>query len=537
MKGKWLKSEKTYYIIFGLILTSIFLYTYIPKIENTIVYNPEKLHYSSQNFKDLFINSVFYDNIDSARPPLTFFILHPINRYFENYDLVSKKIFFIFALMSVLTIFFVASKIFNKEIGILSSLLMMSNYYFSLMVGTIEDLFLFVTISIWNFYFFNKGIINKEKKYLWGWIITNILLVWTYYAFIYIFIAQFIFILINRKKVQKYLIRKSNIKYLITFIITTLPIFINMINSFATPYPEMEGFINERLLFSFITNSINTNSIFSLILFTIISLIGVYYFFNNIKKLKHQYLALILIPFIFTLPYIERTTIYVPKYSFGFLWIVFIIISLSLNQIKKVIKSSIKIEKKKEKKKSILKKRLSKILQKAKKKEILKVKIEYIISLLIILLSITTLSYNRNYDKTDTPLVSEYLKTNSKNISVYSNYQFYSEYFMYDFSKNKTEYFRFRNKCFSVKFHKEIIKCNYEDYNLINTNKYTISDLKKFLNYIEKQNQNEFYYVDGNYLPREKHEFELDFIEENCSRINLNYEYKDVFLYKCKPIK
>ncbi|MFW6026002.1 MAG: glycosyltransferase family 39 protein, partial [Candidatus Woesearchaeota archaeon] len=340
MKKNWLESDKTYYIIFGLIIISLFLYTYLPKLQNTIVYNPEKLHYSSQNFKELFIQTVIQDSVDSARPPLIYFILHPINRYLNNFDKASQTTFFIFALISILSLFYVVSKIFSKKVGLFSSLLMMTNYYFSLMIATIEDLFLFVIISIWNFYFFTKGVIKKEKKYLWGWIITNILLVWTYYAFVYIFLAQIIFLLINKKKYKSYLFSQDKEKYFITFLILTIPIFINMIIFFGTPYPSMESFINENLILSFLKNSINPNSVISLIIIATLAFFGIYYFFKNIKDLKHQYLALILISFLITLPYIEKTIIYIPKYSFGFLWIVFIIISLSLNQIKKLIKKN-----------------------------------------------------------------------------------------------------------------------------------------------------------------------------------------------------
>ncbi|MFW6046426.1 MAG: hypothetical protein ACOCP4_01375 [Candidatus Woesearchaeota archaeon] len=200
------------------------------------------------------------------------------------------------------------------------------------------------------------------------------------------------------------------------------------------------------------------------------------------------------------------------------------ILRFSLNKIKQIIK-----------------------LIKQKTKES-KIKTNYIISIIIILLSINTLNYDINYDKTDTPRISEYLKLNSKNHTVYANYQFYSEFFMYTFSENKTEYFNFRDNCFQSDYYQKIIICKKEDYNLIHTNRYTINDLKKFLNFIKRQENiiennnnnirrsNQFYYVDGNYLPREKHDFELEFLNEYCKKIRLNYIHNDIQLYECSFI-
>ncbi len=233
--------------------------------------------------------------------------------------------FFLMGLLTLFTIFFVVQKFFGFWSAIWSTTFVMFHQNFLEAITDIENYHLFVSISIWIYYFLVKAF-TTNKRGPWIALTTlNVLAVWAYPASIILVFAEFFWIIISKNRRD---IAKGKIIYIL--------IFLNFFAIISTTYlttifmgagrHKISSAPNDNLILGFFNSfSISNNSLIIYILLTI----GLIYFITNIRKEKYSFPIVLISVFLLTLVYvyISDHSKYKSYYNFTFMWIPIIISS------------------------------------------------------------------------------------------------------------------------------------------------------------------------------------------------------------------
>ena len=221
-------------IIFLIILAlGLFLRVYGLGSENIWFDEAGSAYYAKQNTGQL-IEAV--SKIDCT-PPLYYVILHYWTGMFGDSEFSLRFPSVLFSLFSIYILYKIGILLFNKNVGLLSSLIISISGFHIYYAQEARSYSLLVLLTLLSFYFFIKMLKNKNSSFSICYAATSILLLYTHIYGVFILIAQNVYIftvfLISPKssklKINKWILLQS-----ILFISYIPWIFLGLIKQVST---------------------------------------------------------------------------------------------------------------------------------------------------------------------------------------------------------------------------------------------------------------------------------------------------------------
>lgn len=197
------------------------------------------VYYSTQHSFWSFVN--IYP-VGDFHPPLYFAVLWVFSHLFGTSEIIVRLPSVIFGTSSILIVYLLAKNLLSKKIALLSALLLAIaplHIYYSQEARMYSLATLVVCLS---FYFFERVLAEGKNLFRVGFIICNVLLLYSDYLPYLVFFSQFTFLLIERRDVLKQFI----ILYLISFLslIVWVPIFLEQIQTGINAASTVSGWRN-----------------------------------------------------------------------------------------------------------------------------------------------------------------------------------------------------------------------------------------------------------------------------------------------------
>jgi mannosyltransferase len=116
-----------------------------------------------------------------SHPPLYYFILHYWINLFGVTEFSIRFLSVIFGFFAILMIYMVGTLIFNKNVGIISSLILALSAFHIYYSQEARMYSLMTLLTLLSIYFFIKLINGGSFKFIIGYILSSILLMYTHY--------------------------------------------------------------------------------------------------------------------------------------------------------------------------------------------------------------------------------------------------------------------------------------------------------------------------------------------------------------------
>lgn len=158
-------------------------------------------------------------------PPLYFIILHYWTKAFGDSVFSARLLSVLFGFLAIFMMYRVGCLVFNRETGILGSLILAVSLFNIHYSREIRMYSLVVLLTLVSMYFFIKLLEKRSRANLIGYITSSIFLLYTHYSGLYLILAQnvyFITALLLYKK-KDILDLKTWIKYQATIFVLYLP--------------------------------------------------------------------------------------------------------------------------------------------------------------------------------------------------------------------------------------------------------------------------------------------------------------------------
>jgi uncharacterized membrane protein len=148
----------------------------------------------------------------TSHPFFHYLCLHLWTEVAGESDFAQRALFVIFGFFSLIFVYLIGKNLFDRSTALLATGLMAISPFFILysrMSRYYSLALLLSLISTWLFLrLLEKRKTEKRKTILWsGYILTSALMLYTFYATIFVFAAQFIFALLSSKRTKEFLIR------------------------------------------------------------------------------------------------------------------------------------------------------------------------------------------------------------------------------------------------------------------------------------------------------------------------------------------
>lgn len=198
---------------------------------------------------------------------LYYTILHFWIKLFGDSEFSIRFPSVIFGMLSVYVIYKLGKLIFNTKVGLLSSFILSISLYHIRYSQEARPYSLLVLLVLLSNYYLIKILENKEKKYIVGYIISSIFMIYAHgYGIFYIISQNIYYIIFKRKETRFWIIIQGIV---LSFIILWLPYFSKRIDNsienmdmlyvlqiptFDSIYNTFKIFVgNEQILYIFIT--------------------------------------------------------------------------------------------------------------------------------------------------------------------------------------------------------------------------------------------------------------------------------------------
>jgi 4-amino-4-deoxy-L-arabinose transferase-like glycosyltransferase len=205
-----------------LIITLLFLFNLLIKLlfitKNQIdIDEPFSIYWAQAGLKDLF--GLFKDE---NNPPTFFLLLHFWIKIFGTSIFSVRFLPALFASLSVIFVYRTGNRFFNQFIAVVASLLYTFSDLATYHAHDTRVYSLFIFLSTVSMYYLLRLFENPtDRKVLWWWIITNILLTYSHFYGFLLLSFQFIFLCLNRNFRSKLI--KPLIAMILALIIAYLP--------------------------------------------------------------------------------------------------------------------------------------------------------------------------------------------------------------------------------------------------------------------------------------------------------------------------
>jgi uncharacterized membrane protein len=321
-----------YYIIPGIfILINITIKFAVLDYRDISHDEPFSIFHAQFDLKSLF-GILPYEN----NPPLFYLLLHFWIKVFGISPVSVRFLPMVFSVLTVPVLYKLGIRFYNLSVAVLVSVLFTFSNYHLLFSHDTRVYSLFGLLTSISFYAFFSIIANKQKKYNWIWVITNVLLLYAHFFGAFIAVIQFLIVLILKELRVKYLAKAFKLSLIsLFFYLPYLPIFYKRFTTSASEgtwlvQPNFESLYNTLWKFS---NAPVTTSVFLFILF-----LGLIYYFLRQNRLQLSLITKsVIFWFVFPLVLIFSVSFYIPMYLdryltfFSFAW--YFLIAIALNSI------------------------------------------------------------------------------------------------------------------------------------------------------------------------------------------------------------
>jgi 4-amino-4-deoxy-L-arabinose transferase-like glycosyltransferase len=137
--------------------------------------------------------SIVFELIPDVHPPLYLFILHYWVGLFGDSEFSARFLSVIFGFSSLIVIYRLGTLICSKNIGILSSFLLSFSVFHIRFSQEVRGYSLMVFLTLLSLYFFIRLRDGKDRKIVWGYILSSSALMFTHYYGLLIILAQNIY--------------------------------------------------------------------------------------------------------------------------------------------------------------------------------------------------------------------------------------------------------------------------------------------------------------------------------------------------------
>ncbi|MCK4809513.1 MAG: glycosyltransferase family 39 protein [Candidatus Omnitrophica bacterium] len=175
-----------------------------------------KLGYHDFWYDEIFTISYAKHPWSNWNAPFYWILLHSWIKLFGISEFSLRFPSLIFSFLSVILIFFLGRDLFNKRVGICAALIMGVSPFHLWYAQEARDYSLILFLGLLSSYFLFKAIKRGKAKFWLVFILSSVLGIYTNYFFIFLFIAQILYIFVFFKKL------KLNLKNMIPFLIIGL---------------------------------------------------------------------------------------------------------------------------------------------------------------------------------------------------------------------------------------------------------------------------------------------------------------------------
>lgn len=215
-------------ILFFILMIGIFLRVYDLNTESLWLDEGFSITYAKLNLYKIFF-------LRENNPPLYFIILHLWINLFGDSEFSVRFLSVLFGSSSIFMMYKVSKQIFDKDVGIFSSLLLCLSVFHIHYSQEARTYSLTVLLTLLSMYFFTKYLKKRSNTILFAYILSSTFLIYSHIYGIFIIISQNIYI------ISLFLLSKNTYKLkLISWILIQIILFI-----FFIPWASI--FINQTL--------------------------------------------------------------------------------------------------------------------------------------------------------------------------------------------------------------------------------------------------------------------------------------------------
>lgn len=213
----------------------------------------------SIRWANLNLVQIIEETSKDVHPPLYYIILHYWIILFGNSEFSTRFLSVVFGFFSIFVIYKVGSLIFNKEVGILGSLILGLSLFHIQYSQEVRAYSLMALLSLLSFYFFIKFLKNGTYIHIICYILSSILLIYTHFFGLFIIVSQNIYLIaifLSLKKVYGIKLKKWFLIQIILIVLFTpwINILMNQIlqieSGFWISKPSINSIINSFVEYS-----------------------------------------------------------------------------------------------------------------------------------------------------------------------------------------------------------------------------------------------------------------------------------------------
>lgn len=184
--------------------------------------------------------------------PLYHIILSSWTKFFGVSEFSVRFPSLIFGVLAVYAVFQIATFMFNKKVGVYSSIIMALSPFSVYYSQEARVYTLLLLLSLYSIYFYLRYIKSAKNKHMAGYIISTLLMLSSHPPAIFILIFQNMhYFLLVRKKIKKWLLIQLSLSVaLIPLIWITVPNLSRVSNYFIAPKPDLATLMRTFYIFS-----------------------------------------------------------------------------------------------------------------------------------------------------------------------------------------------------------------------------------------------------------------------------------------------
>jgi len=306
------------YLLLGIVILAIALRLYGFTSEGIWIDEAVSVYHAGQG-------AVHVLGFVDTNPPLHLLVLQPFT-YFGLDSFWIRMPFLICGVLSVLLIYLVGKELFNRRVGLYSSLILALSSYHIYYSQEARPYALLAFLSLASFYFFITYLKSPTKRNGLGYLITTSLAVYTHYFGAFLFIAQNVYLLLSKERPRKWLSLQG------ILIVSYIP-------AGFLVFRALESFTVFWLSSEFLTDMLFLPDIFSgnpflAVIYVLLSLYGIFILRRNRKALP-LLLVWILLPILIPLGISLYKIVLLPRYVMYISFPFFILAAFTLDKLKK----------------------------------------------------------------------------------------------------------------------------------------------------------------------------------------------------------
>jgi len=146
------------------------------------------------------LKEVFSNVENEPHPPLYYIMLHFWMEIFGDSEIATRSLSVSFGIISILLMYFLGRLLFNREVGMIASLILAISPFH---IGYSQEsrmYSLMAMLTLTSMLFFIRMMREKEGRFLWYYLVSSILLIYSHIYGLFVILAQNIYVMVSQKK-------------------------------------------------------------------------------------------------------------------------------------------------------------------------------------------------------------------------------------------------------------------------------------------------------------------------------------------------